>query len=88
MGQRSRDGYGHIGAGGKHGKTLNAHKAAWELVHGPVPDGLLVCHACDNPPCCNVEHLFLGTKSDNAWDCIRKGRPWNRTLGGRRRVCA
>lgn len=77
-GKRQKTGYGHIGSGGKHGQTLLAHRVAWEVANGPIPDGLLVCHHCDNPPCCNPEHMFLGTKSDNAVDCIRKGRPWNR----------
>ena len=83
MGKRQNKGYGHIGSGGHKGRTLLAHRVAWELANGPIPDGLLVCHRCDNPPCCNPEHLFLGTKSDNALDQIGKGRPWNRTKGHR-----
>lgn len=56
------------------GKKRNAHKIAWEYSNGPVPDGLFVLHSCDNPPCCNPEHLFLGTHLDNVKDCISKGR--------------
>ena len=50
------------------------HRIAWELTYGPVPDGMQVCHHCDNPPCCNPTHLFLGTQADNMHDRDRKGR--------------
>lgn len=56
------------------GKVLKTHRIAWELANGPIPDGLSVCHSCDNPPCCNVEHLFLGTHADNMADMIAKKR--------------
>jgi hypothetical protein len=55
-------------------KLIRAHRFAWLLFNGPVPDGILVCHKCDNPPCCNPEHLFLGTHADNARDKVLKGR--------------
>lgn len=51
-----------------------AHRAAWVLTFGPVPDGMDVCHRCDNPPCCNPSHLFLGSRGENNADRHVKGR--------------
>lgn len=56
------------------GRTEGAHRVAWELENGPIPMGLHVLHRCDNRPCCNPEHLFLGTNRDNIADMIAKGR--------------
>lgn len=55
-------------------QSMPAPRAAWELMHGEIPKGMFVCHHCDNPPCINVAHLFLGTPLDNFNDMIAKGR--------------
>jgi len=64
-------GYGHVGFWDKLYKT---NRVAWYLVNGDIPDGMVICHRCDNPKCCNPNHLFLGTFKDNTRDCVRKGR--------------
>lgn len=56
------------------GTKARAHRAAWIFAKGPIPKGLWVLHRCDNPPCCNVDHLFLGTAADNSEDMLRKKR--------------
>src|SRR5213078_650845 len=64
-------GYGHVRWGGLQ---RNAARVAWQLTYGPIPDGLRVCHYCDNPPCVKPAHLFLGTREDSARDRARRGR--------------
>lgn len=65
------DGYGMIWF---RTKMIGAHRARWILEHGAIPIGMVVCHRCDNPPCTNPKHLFLGTRADNNRDRMRKGR--------------
>lgn len=55
-------------------KQMLVHRASWEHHNGPIPAGMFVCHRCDTPPCCNPDHLFLGTPKDNHADMVRKGR--------------
>ena len=69
-------GYGTIYVSGKIRAT---HRVAWETWRGEIPFGVMVLHSCDNPPCINPDHLFLGSRSDNALDSVVKGR-WNRPL--------
>jgi hypothetical protein len=70
-GHKNRDGYGRIFY---EGNQRECHRVVWELVFGVIPAGLCVCHKCDNPPCINPKHLFLGTHGDNTRDKMSKGR--------------
>ena len=75
---KTHDGYGKFGLAGR---MQGAHRIAYELYVGTIPEGLCVLHRCDNPGCCRPDHLFLGTKTDNARDCINKGRGADRSGG-------
>jgi hypothetical protein len=75
---RNADGYGWFKISG--GPKV-AHRVAWELTNGPIPEGLIVRHRCDNPPCVNPGHLELGTHKDNRRDCSQRGRASSRFTG-------
>lgn len=71
IGNIGANGYGQLSI---KNKTISAHRLSWTLNYGPILDGLFVLHECDNPPCVNPNHLFLGTNKDNILDAIAKGR--------------
>jgi hypothetical protein len=75
QGPKDKDGYGHFAI--THRRQMPAHRVAYILVHGPIPDDIKVCHDCpdgDNPACVNPAHLWLGTQGQNVQDSILKGR--------------
>ena len=57
------------------GRSYAAHRVAWRLTYGPIPEYFGICHHCDVPRCCNPTHLFLGTSAENQRDARAKGRP-------------
>jgi hypothetical protein len=66
---KSPKGYGVFGT-----PTRSVTRTLWEMFNGPIPAGMLMCHTCDTPSCCEVTHLFLGTPAQNMTDCQAKGR--------------
>lgn len=76
-GQLTDNGYGTVFVprqNGNRSRQQRAHRVSFTLFNGEIPPGMMVCHRCDNPPCVNPAHLFLGTAQDNANDCVSKGR--------------
>lgn len=70
-GSKTSHGYGQFAI---NRKAKPASRLSYKLYKGPIPRGFHVCHKCDNPPCVNPEHLFVGTRKDNMQDMIKKNR--------------
>jgi hypothetical protein len=82
-GATQHPGYGRTKIGRK---SHLSHRVVFQAIHGTVPAELDICHTCDNPPCCNPDHLFLGTRSENMVDCKNKGRLFIRAKLTREKV--
>lgn len=74
IGAKKELGYGVIGLGHRGDGTAKAHRVAYELYIGKIPDGMSILHSCDNPSCVNPDHLRAGTLSDNSRDCVKRQR--------------
>ena len=77
---------GGYGKSSIDGRKTSAHRVAYEIAIGIIPQGNIVCHTCDNPLCCNPNHLFLGTHKTNAEDRNRKGRQASGSSNGKTKL--
>lgn len=84
------NGYGKISTTREIG-PVRAHRLSWILVNGAIPDGYILLHSCDNPKCCNVEHMRVGTKKQNTADMLARDRhftPFSEMRGERNTNCS
>lgn len=88
LASKDKDGYGWftIRSPGSDRKTFAAHRIAWVLTSGQIPEGLCVLHTCDNSSCVNPQHLFLGTHFENHRDKVRKSRQARGKIHGRTKL--
>ena len=74
QGYQDPSGQGQIKSYGRQGQSYKAHRVAYTVAYGPIPEGLIVRHRCDTSACCNPNHLVLGTHADNVRDRVARGR--------------
>jgi hypothetical protein len=86
IGGHDHRGYGYLRLPGRSGGQTGAHRVAWMLANGDLPEGCHVLHRCDTPSCVNPRHLFLGTNYENVQDKVAKGRQAVRARSGYRGV--
>lgn len=75
-GRRNWNGYGVVSLARRDLSDARVHRLMFERYYGPIPDGMVIRHKCDNPPCSNPDHLELGTQNDNVQDMKDRGRHW------------
>lgn len=86
QGYQDPSGHGQIKCFGRSGQSYKAHRVAYTVAYGPIPEGMIVRHRCDTPACCNPAHLVLGTHADNVRDRVIRGRSATGYRNGRSKL--